>query len=166
MAEVSKPAREPTRRSGDDDQMPLRQVLDEPFVFTQRPALTVRAFCDELKKRRIDLFPNANELEAFHRAGLVIPIYSIEYNPRAIRSRANLDGRHITQAEVRRALDATSTYGSVLGLLVAFVIGFVPLATAALSIIGLGAVVLGAWRTLRGQPGPRPVLQTQPAPAA
>ena len=86
-------------------------MLDEPFVFTQRPALTVRAFCDELKKRKIDLFPNANDLEAFHRTGLVVPIYSIEYNPRAIRSRANLDGRHITQAQVRRALDATSTYG-------------------------------------------------------
>lgn len=111
MAEASKLAREPTRKSGDDDQEPLRRVLDEPFVFTQRPALTVRAFCDELKRRKIDLFPNANELEAFHRAGLVVPIYSIEYNPRAIRSRANLDGRHITQAEVRRALDATSTYG-------------------------------------------------------
>ena len=36
----------------DDDQSMLH-VLDEPFAFTQRPALTVRAFCDELKKHNL-----------------------------------------------------------------------------------------------------------------
>lgn len=108
---MSKPAREPTRKKGDDDQQPLLRVLDEPFVFTQRPALTVRTFCDELKKRKIDMFPNANELEAFHRAGLVVPIYAIEYSPRVIRSRGQAEGRSLTKEHIRRALDATSTYG-------------------------------------------------------
>ena len=54
---------------------------------------------------------------------------------------------------------------AVLGLLIAFVIGFVPLATAVLSIFGLGAVVLASWRTLRGLGTTRQVVQTQPAPA-
>jgi hypothetical protein len=55
---------------------------------------------------------------------------------------------------------------ALLGLVVAFVIGFVPLATAILSILGLGAVVLAAWRTLRGGGAPRPVVpqQQQPTP--
>jgi hypothetical protein len=55
---------------------------------------------------------------------------------------------------------------ALLGLLIAFVIGFVPLVTAIVSIFGLGAVVLASWRTLRGQGTPRQVVQTQPAPAA
>ena len=57
-------------------------------------------------------------------------------------------------------------YGAaVLGLLIAFVIGFVPLATAILSIFGLGAVVLAAWRTLRRSgSSPQPLLRAQPAP--
>ena len=54
---------------------------------------------------------------------------------------------------------------ALLGLLIAFVIGFVPLATAVLSIFGLGAVVLASWRTLRGLGTPGRVVQTQPAPA-
>jgi len=54
-------------------------------------------------------------------------------------------------------------YGAaVIGLLVAFVIGFVPLATAILSIFGLGAVVLAAWRTLRRGGSPHPVLRAEP----
>lgn len=37
-------------------------------------------------------------------------------------------------------------------------------ADAILSILGLGAVVLASWRTLRGGTG-QPRIQTQPAPA-
>jgi hypothetical protein len=55
---------------------------------------------------------------------------------------------------------------ALLGLLIAFVIGLVPLVTAILSIFGLGAVVLASWRTLRGPGTPRQVVQTQPVPAA
>ena len=55
---------------------------------------------------------------------------------------------------------------ALLGLVVAFVVGLVPLVTAILSIFGLGAVVLAGWRTLRGEGAPRPVLQTHQAPAA
>jgi hypothetical protein len=55
-------------------------------------------------------------------------------------------------------------YGAtVLGLLVAFVIGLVPLVTFVLSILGLGAVVLAGWRTLRGSPQRPVVIATQPS---
>ena len=54
---------------------------------------------------------------------------------------------------------------ATIGLLVAFVIGLIPIVTAVLSIFGLGAVVLAAWRTLGGTPTTRPVPQTQPATA-
>ncbi len=54
---------------------------------------------------------------------------------------------------------------ATVGLLVAFVIGLVPLVTALLSIFGLGAVVLAAWRTLRGGGTVQPVVQQAPAPA-
>lgn len=71
---------------------------------------------------------------------------------------------------LRRREGATPTdrpYGAaVVGLLIAFVIGFVPLVTAILSIVGLGAVVLAAWRTLRGGGAPRQVPQSLPVPAA
>jgi hypothetical protein len=65
------------------------------------------------------------------------------------------------------AVASERPYGAaVVGLLVAFVIGFIPLATAVLSILGLGAVVLAAWRTLRrrGETAAEPVLIPQPAP--
>ena len=64
------------------------------------------------------------------------------------------------------AVPAERPYGAaIVGLLVAFVIGFIPVATAVLSIFGLGAVVLAAWRTLRGRGAtPQPVLRPQPAP--
>jgi hypothetical protein len=57
-------------------------------------------------------------------------------------------------------------YGAaIVGVLVAFVIGLIPVVTAVLSIFGLGAVVLAAWRTLRGRGAtPQPMLRTQPAP--
>lgn len=54
---------------------------------------------------------------------------------------------------------------ATIGLLVAFVIGLIPIVTAVLSIFGLGAVVLAAWRTLRGTPTTRVVIQTQPTAA-
>jgi hypothetical protein len=54
---------------------------------------------------------------------------------------------------------------ATVGLLAAFVIGLIPIATAILSIFGLGAVILAAWRTLRGSGIRRPVVQPQPTPA-
>lgn len=60
---------------------------------------------------------------------------------------------------------AERPYGAAtLGLLVAFVIGLVPLVSFVLSILGLGAVVLAAWRTLRGWQPP-PVAAAQPVAA-
>ena len=55
---------------------------------------------------------------------------------------------------------------AVVGLLITFVLGFVPLFTAVISFFGLGAVVLAAWRTLRGGGAPQPVFQPQAAAAA
>lgn len=54
---------------------------------------------------------------------------------------------------------------ATIGLLAAFVLGLIPIVTAVLSIFGLGAVVLAAWRTLRGTPMTRVALETQPTPA-
>lgn len=53
---------------------------------------------------------------------------------------------------------------ATLGLVVGFVIGLVPFVTAILSILGLGAVVLASWRTLRGGMAHHPI-ETQPAAA-
>jgi hypothetical protein len=63
------------------------------------------------------------------------------------------------------AVPAERPYAAVtLGLIVGFVIGLVPFVTAILSILGLGAVVLAATRTLRGRSA-QPRFETQPAPA-
>lgn len=53
---------------------------------------------------------------------------------------------------------------AIVGLAVAFVLGFIPLISAVISIFGLGAVVLAAWRTLRRGTAPE-VPQMQPSPA-
>lgn len=63
------------------------------------------------------------------------------------------------------AVPAERPYAAAfLGLVIAFVIGFVPLVTTILSIFGFGAVVLAAWRTLRTRGTPRSTLAPQPAP--
>jgi len=61
---------------------------------------------------------------------------------------------------------AERPYAAVtVGLAVAFVAGFIPLVTAILSILGIGAVVLAAWRTLRADTAPVRALGAQPQPA-
>jgi hypothetical protein len=55
---------------------------------------------------------------------------------------------------------------ATIGLLVAFVLGFVPLITAVVSIFGLGAVVMAAWRTLTGGGSRQPIGQVEAVPAA
>jgi hypothetical protein len=65
------------------------------------------------------------------------------------------------------AMPAERPYAAAtIGLLVAFVIGLIPLATAILSIFGLGAVVLAAMRTLRGGGSRERAMSVQPIPAA
>jgi membrane protein implicated in regulation of membrane protease activity len=54
----------------------------------------------------------------------------------------------------------------LIGLLVAFVLGFVPMVTAVISLFGLGAVTLVMWRTLRGRRTPAPQLRREAAPLA
>lgn len=62
---------------------------------------------------------------------------------------------------------AERPYAAVtVGLLVAFVIGLIPVVTAVLSVLGLGAVVLAGWRTLRGGRTPVPALGTQAQPVS
>ena len=51
---------------------------------------------------------------------------------------------------------------ATIGLIVAFILGLIPVVAAILSILGLGAVVLASWRTLRGGMA-QPRIQTQPA---
>ena len=54
----------------------------------------------------------------------------------------------------------------LIGLAVAFLLGFVPLVTAIISLFGLGAVTLVMWRTLRGRRTPAPQLRREAAPLA
>jgi hypothetical protein len=62
---------------------------------------------------------------------------------------------------------AERPYGAAaIGVLVAFLLGFIPLVTAVISIFGLGAVVLVAWRTLRGTSTAPDTSAPQPAAAA
>ncbi|HET7704261.1 MAG TPA: hypothetical protein VFK35_12750 [Candidatus Limnocylindrales bacterium] len=55
---------------------------------------------------------------------------------------------------------------TIVGMVVMFVVGIVPLLTAVLSLLGLGAVVLAAWRTFRGGPVERAALHVSAAPMA
>jgi hypothetical protein len=62
---------------------------------------------------------------------------------------------------------AERPYGAAaIGVLVAFLLGFIPLVTAVISIFGLGAVVLVAWRTLRGTSTTPDTTAPQPAATA
>jgi hypothetical protein len=64
------------------------------------------------------------------------------------------------------AVPAERPYAAAtVGLIVAFVLGLVPLVSAVLSVLGFGAVVLAAWRTFRGRGLSQSALQTQPAAA-
>lgn len=62
------------------------------------------------------------------------------------------------------AVRAERPYAAVVvGLAAGFVLGLVPLVTAALSVLGLGAVVLSAYRTLRGPRAAEPLPAPVPA---
>lgn len=86
------------------------RLLDEPFVFTQRPVLTVHQFIDELHKRTPH-WPDEGQLEAFHRADLLVPIYAIRADPKDLRFRANAQARTISREEIQGMLEYTSTRG-------------------------------------------------------
>lgn len=55
---------------------------------------------------------------------------------------------------------------TVLGLVVAFLLGFIPFATAIITLFGLGSVILVAWRTLFGAPVQADVAAPQKPGAA
>lgn len=83
---------------------PFLALLDEPFVFTQRPALTVSDFGKELRERKV-AWPDEGQLEAFHRAGLLVPMYSIRYDAHLVRERAAAQGRKLSHDDIRGLLD-------------------------------------------------------------
>lgn len=89
---------------------PFLALLDEPFVFTQRPALTVSDFGKELRERKV-AWPDEGQLEAFHRAGLLVPMYSIRYDAHLVRERAAAQGRKLSHDDIRGLLDFTNTFG-------------------------------------------------------
>lgn len=88
----------------------MLDVLDEPFVFTQRQALTVDGLIRELRKRKVG-WADQGQIEAFHREGLLVPIYSVAYDPADVRSRAAADGRSLSKDDVRGFLDYITTDG-------------------------------------------------------
>jgi hypothetical protein len=76
-------------------------------------------------------------------------------------------GERLLRALGRRAETERPYLAAVVGLIVAGVLGIVPLFTAIISIFGLGAVTVAGWRTLtHGGTTARPSFQPQPAPAA
>ncbi len=50
------------------------ELIDIPYAFAQRDLLSASEFADEAKKRGVDL--DLGQLEAFHRAGILIPLYA------------------------------------------------------------------------------------------
>ena len=95
---------------GETDAGGMLGVLDEPFVFTQRVALTVSDFGKELRERKV-AWPDPGQLEAFHRAGLLVPIYAIRCDPRLVKERAKVAGRPLSRDDIRGLLDYTTTFG-------------------------------------------------------
>ena len=75
-------------------------------------------------------------------------------------------GEWLLRAAGRTAAVERPYLAAAVGLLVAAIAGFVPLVTAIISIFGLGAVTIAAWRTLAGGPTARPSLQPSVAPVA
>ncbi len=99
-----------TTMATDVDRESMLTILDEPFVFTQRAALPVHNFGEELRKRKV-AWPDEGQLEAFHCAGLLVPVYAISYSPALIRSRAKAEGRSLSRNDIRGLLDFVNTYG-------------------------------------------------------
>lgn len=71
------------------------------------------------------------------------------------------------QARRAPAEQSGRPYGAiVIGLLITFVLGFVPLFTFVVSFFGMGAVLLATWRTVRRAPSRLTASRAQPAPVA
>jgi len=75
-------------------------------------------------------------------------------------------GEWLLRASGRRQATERPYLGAVVGIVLAGVLGLVPLVSAVISIFGLGAVTVAAWRTLTGSDRTRPSFQPQPAPMA
>lgn len=64
--------------------MDTRRLLEEPFTFTQLRPLLPRQFIDVAKK--CGMWLSEQELEAFHRVRLVVPVYRVARDGRTIAS--------------------------------------------------------------------------------
>jgi hypothetical protein len=84
-------------------------VVDLPFVFTQRRALAGLDFSREADRRGLRI--DEGRLEALHRAGILVPFLGIRYDAGAVAARASAEG-DVDAGEVKAALDYTSTDGA------------------------------------------------------
>jgi len=74
-------------------------------------------------------------------------------------------GEWLLRSAGRRQETRRPYLAAVVGLIVAAVLGLIPLVTAVISIFGLGAVTIAGWRTLVGSSGARPSFQPSAAAA-
>jgi hypothetical protein len=84
-------------------------LFDLPLSFSQRPALTPEQFSRATKNRGREL--RVEQLEALHRAGVLMPFYRIDYDARTLVTRASGAGQPIDAGHVETALGYSSTSG-------------------------------------------------------
>jgi len=73
-------------------------------------------------------------------------------------------GDWLLRAAGRRQAAERPYLASVVGLIVAGLLGLIPLVSLVISMFGLGSVTVAGWRTLVGGAGPRPSFQPSAAP--
>jgi hypothetical protein len=73
-------------------------------------------------------------------------------------------GDWVLRTAGRRQVAERPYLASVVGMIVAGVLGLIPLVSAVISIFGLGAVTVAGWRTFTGGSTQRPSFQPTPAP--
>jgi hypothetical protein len=64
-------------------------LLDLKFMFLQQPLMRVSDFRKECRQRGLHFFLGDSQLEALHRAGLLVPMYRLQKNVRALRVAAH-----------------------------------------------------------------------------
>jgi hypothetical protein len=73
-------------------------------------------------------------------------------------------GEWLLRAAGRRRPAERPYMAAVVGVLVAGLVGLIPLVSAIISVFGLGAVTVAGWRTLTGGGAARPTFQPSPQP--
>ncbi len=75
---------------------PPQDLLKLPYSFTQLPPLTAQEFVDEARKRGVQL--QLDDLQAFHRLKLLVPMLRVRRDGRAVASIARRGDRWSRQA--------------------------------------------------------------------